>query len=258
MQDGEMENAYQVFVLNTLLFPDSFNVWDSLGECCYGLKKFDLSLEYYKKSLELNPDNENAKRMIERISRQQNQGNIDRLRDREQQPGKVMDVIGLRPGMVVGEAGAGSGYFTFKMSRLVGENGLVYANDILPAVLQSIDRKCKTDGITNVRPVLGTEVDPRFPVGNLEMIIVFDCLFEFSQPVTWMRNAAKYLKAGGRLVIVDPDPAKIESSHHFLSKKEIQEYGRKSGYALLEADDSFLKSHMIVILANPSVSRVPA
>jgi hypothetical protein len=70
MQNGEMEKAYQVFVLNTLLFPKSFNVWDSLGECCYGLKKFDLSLEYYKKSLELNADNENGKKMMERIIRE--------------------------------------------------------------------------------------------------------------------------------------------------------------------------------------------
>ena len=71
MQNGEMEKAYHVFVLNTLLFPSSSNVWDSLGECCYNMKKLDLSLENYKKSLELNPDNENAKQMMERIKKEQ-------------------------------------------------------------------------------------------------------------------------------------------------------------------------------------------
>jgi len=67
MQDGDWESAFQVFTLNTMLFPDSFNVWDSLGECCYDMKNLDLSLEYYKKSLVLNPGNENAKHMLERI-----------------------------------------------------------------------------------------------------------------------------------------------------------------------------------------------
>jgi ubiquinone/menaquinone biosynthesis C-methylase UbiE len=212
-------------------------------------------LEFVVSKLESN--HPRAKRMIDRISGGQNQEDIDRLRDREQQPEKVMDAVGLRPGMIVGEAGAGSGYFTFKLSRRVGNNGLVYANDIIPAVLQSVDRKCQTDRITNIRTVLGAEDDPKYPVDNLDMIVVFDCLFEFSQPVTWMRNAAKYLKPGGRLVIVDPDPAKIGSSEDLLSRKKIQEYARQSGYSLLETDDSFLKSHMIVILAAIPGSEVP-
>ena len=71
MQNGDLESAFQVFTLNTKLFPNSFNVWDSLGECSYNMKKFKLSLQYYKKSIELNPDNENGKQMIERIKSEQ-------------------------------------------------------------------------------------------------------------------------------------------------------------------------------------------
>jgi tetratricopeptide (TPR) repeat protein len=71
MQNGDLESAFQVFTLNTMLFPNSFNVWDSLGEYSYNMKKFNLSLQYYKKSIELNPDNENGKQMIERIKGEQ-------------------------------------------------------------------------------------------------------------------------------------------------------------------------------------------
>jgi len=71
MQNGDLNSAFQVFTLNTMLFPDSFNVWDSLGECYYNMKKFNLSLQYYKKSIKLNPDNENGKQMIERIKEEQ-------------------------------------------------------------------------------------------------------------------------------------------------------------------------------------------
>ncbi len=67
MQNGDLEGAFQVFTLNSMLFPNSFNVWDSLGECSYNMGRFNLSLQYYKRSIELNPDNENGKQMIERI-----------------------------------------------------------------------------------------------------------------------------------------------------------------------------------------------
>ncbi|MCJ7579476.1 MAG: hypothetical protein MUP98_02960 [Candidatus Aminicenantes bacterium] len=71
MQNVDLERAFQVFTLNTKLFPNSSNGWDSLGECNYNMKKFNLSLQCYIKSIELNPDNENGKQMIERIKGEQ-------------------------------------------------------------------------------------------------------------------------------------------------------------------------------------------
>ena len=173
---------------------------------------------------------------------------LDKMRDRDLQPGKIMDILELRPGMIVGEAGASYGYFTFKMSRRVGNTGIVYANDIDPAALRSIEEKCKSEKITNIKTVLGAVDDPLYPKNNLDLVVVFDCLFEFSQPEQWMRNARKYLKPDGELAIIDPDPSKIGNSEHFLSSEQIRDFARKSGYAPIEADDSFLKSHMIIVL----------
>jgi tetratricopeptide (TPR) repeat protein len=68
--NGDLKRALRVFTLNTLLFPNSSNAWDSLGECAYNMKELDLSLQYFKKSIELNPDNMNGKQMIERIMRE--------------------------------------------------------------------------------------------------------------------------------------------------------------------------------------------
>jgi tetratricopeptide (TPR) repeat protein len=68
--NGDLKRAHRVFTLNTLLFPKSSNAWDSLGECAYNMKEFDLSLQYFKKSIELNPDNISGKQMIERIMRE--------------------------------------------------------------------------------------------------------------------------------------------------------------------------------------------
>ena len=173
---------------------------------------------------------------------------IDRMRDRDLQPEKILDVIGLRVGMKAGEAGASYGYFTFKMSRRVGSKGIVYANDIDKSALRQIEERCEAEKITNIKTVLGAIEDPLFPEKDLDMVVVFDCLFEFSEPARWMRNARNYLKPGGQLVIVDPDPAKIGSAEHFLLRKQVLDYAAESGYEPIGVDDSFLKSHMIIIL----------
>ena len=143
----------------------------------------------------------------------------DKVRDRELQPDRVMDVIGLRPGMIVGEAGAWYGYYTFKLSRRVGPAGLVYANDISPEALRTIEDRCATGRITNIKTVLGVEDDPRFPRSDLDLILVGDCLHMFSQPAEWIAHARKYLKPGGRLVIIDPERSKTMSDS-FLSRRQ--------------------------------------
>ena len=173
---------------------------------------------------------------------------LDRMRDRDLRPEKIMDAIGLREGMKVGEAGASYGYFTFKMSRRVGETGVLYANDIDPKALKQIEDRCASERITNIRTVLGAVEDPMFPVMDLDMIVVFDCLFEFSEVAEWMRNARLYLRRGGYLVIVDPDPDKLGASEHFLPRGRILDFGKEAGYEPVKTEDSFLKSHMIVML----------
>jgi SAM-dependent methyltransferase len=151
--------------------------------------------------------------------------------------------------MKIGEAGASYGYFTFKMSKRVGNKGLVFANDIDKNALALIEERCKAEKIANIKTVLGAVEDPLFPEKDLDMVVVFDCLFEFSNPAGWMRNTLKYLKPGGQLVIVDPDPVKIGSTEHFLSREQVIDFAAESGYEPIRVDDSFLKSHMIIILS---------
>ena len=69
-------------------------------------------------------------------------------RDKIEQPEKIMEVTGVKPGMVIGEVGAGHGYFTFWLSRGVGENGKIYANDIDSSGLSAIERRCADEKAT--------------------------------------------------------------------------------------------------------------
>ena len=168
-------------------------------------------------------------------------------RDAQVQPEKLMDAIGVKPGMVIGEAGAGEGYFTFKLSRRVGETGKVYANDIVERVLKVIERRCEREGITNITTVLGKVEDPLFPKGALDMVFMISAFHDFEKKVEWLNNVKPYLKPGGILVIVEVDPDKRGFGRgHLMTKDEILETVEKSSFKL-DRIETFLAYHNIYV-----------
>jgi hypothetical protein len=68
MKEGKLESALEAFKLNSMIFSRDYNVWDSLAECYFNMNEYDLSKRYYERSLKLNPDNTNARRMLEKIT----------------------------------------------------------------------------------------------------------------------------------------------------------------------------------------------
>jgi len=112
----------------------------------------------------------------------------DSRRDARLQPERVLDAVGIRPGMVVGEAGAGRGYFTFKLARRVGASGKVYANDIDRAALDDLRQVCRDEKIGNVETVVGEVEDPLFPVAGIEVVVMVYALHDFSRPVAFLQN----------------------------------------------------------------------
>ena len=105
-----------------------------------------------------------------------------------------MDTIGVREGMVIGEAGAGRGYFSFKLAKRIGESGTLYANDIDANALRAISRRCVQEGILNIKTVEGKVADPLFPVKDLEMVFMIAAFHDFTEPVAWLKNVKKYMK----------------------------------------------------------------
>jgi predicted methyltransferase len=132
-------------------------------------------------------------------------------RDQWQKPELIMDAIGIADGSVVADLGAGGAWFTLHIARRVGPNGVVYAEDIQPAMLQVIRQRMQVENLLNVRPVLGTPSDPRLPKG-LDAALIVDSYHEMddtanpTQVVTLLRNIAQSLKPQGRLGIVDFKP----------------------------------------------------
>ena len=93
-------------------------------------------------------------------------------RDHWQQPEKIMDIAGVKEGMIIGEAGAGSGYFTYHLSERVGNQGRIYANDIVRSELKKIRKHCLENKISNITTILGEEKDPLFPVEQMDMVLI--------------------------------------------------------------------------------------
>ena len=159
---------------------------------------------------------------------------------------RAMDIAGVVPGMVVGEAGAGDGYFTLPMARRVGPSGTVYANDISRRELDKLQAEARRGRIDNIHLVEGDIDDPRFPRRDLELIVVVHAFHDFSRPVEWLRNAKQYLRPGAAIAIIDRDPAQGGGSH-FWPRERILRYAGEAGFAPVDVVDT-ISRHLIVVI----------
>jgi predicted methyltransferase len=166
-------------------------------------------------------------------------------REQWQKPDQIMDALGVAEGSVVAELGAAGGWFSLRLARRVGPNGLVYAEDIQPAMLEAISRRMKNENLANVKTVLGTGTDPRLPPG-LDAALISDAYHEMDDPayptqiVTLLKNVARSLKAQGRLGIVDwtpggggPGPA----AEHRIEPGAAIRAARAAGLELISRED---------------------
>jgi protein-L-isoaspartate O-methyltransferase len=148
-------------------------------------------------------------------------------RVKEEEPAKLIKALDVKPGMVVADIGAGSGYHTFLLSPLVGETGKVIAVDIQPEMLKLITDKAKAKKVTNVEAVKGTETDPKLPAGGVDLILMVDVYHEFASPFEMAEKMVDALKPGGRLVFVEfraeDDSVPIKRVHKMTEKQVTRE-----------------------------------
>jgi ubiquinone/menaquinone biosynthesis C-methylase UbiE len=132
-----------------------------------------------------------------------------RLNER-QPPVPIMDAIDLKPGMAVGEVGAGTGRMTMWLADRVGVSGKVYANDIDKESLERLRERSRADGFENIEILLGEDDDPKLPAGVLDMVFMINVYHHLDDPLPLIKNIRPGLKPGGRLVIVECDPEKVD------------------------------------------------
>jgi ubiquinone/menaquinone biosynthesis C-methylase UbiE len=170
-------------------------------------------------------------------------------REREEQPRKLMEALKLKPGLVVADVGAGSGYFTFPIAKKLGADGKVLAVDIQPEMLDIIRKRAKVGKIKNVEPVQGTEKDPKLPEGEVDLILMVDVYHEFSYPLEMTEAMVRSLKPGGRLVFVEyrmEDPRVPIKLLHKMTEKQVIKEMKPHALRWVETLNVLPRQHIIV------------
>ena len=161
---------------------------------------------------------------------QEAQRSAERSRRESEKPSDIVRLIGVLPGMRVGEVGAGTGFFTFFLSGQVGESGVVYANDIKADSLQALEAGARISAAyKNIITVLALEDDPVFPRTDLDMIIAYNSFHDVKDKQAWLKNAVKYLKPIGTLAIIDG----YWPEHGGLTLEKLRDFGAQVGFRLL-------------------------
>ena len=170
-----------------------------------------------------------------------NEARLNRL----QPPDQVMDAIGIEPGMLGAEIGAGRGRYVVQLAVRVGESGKVYAEDIDAAALGHLEQRCERWGLTNVETIIGDVTDPKLPEGELDFIFIISSYHHFADPVTLLRNARASLKHDGMLAIGEWLPSD-ENDRETTSPEEMEAEMAAAGYQL-ERIETFLEANNMYI-----------
>lgn len=124
-------------------------------------------------------------------------------RDKKLHVDRVMDLLGLAPGKVVADIGAGSGWFTVRAAARVAPNGAVYAEDINPQAIDYITERATREKLENVRPVLGTVDDTKLPPHSIDAVLILKTYHEFAHPIPLMEKVKLSLRPGAKIGIID-------------------------------------------------------
>jgi ubiquinone/menaquinone biosynthesis C-methylase UbiE len=159
----------------------------------------------------------------------------ERQINERQPPVPIMDAIDLKPGMTIGEIGAGTGRMTMWLADRVGDSGKVYANDINEESLARLRERSRAAGFTNIEILLGEEDDPKLPAGALDMVFMINVYHHLDDPRPLIRSIRPSLNSGGRLVIVECDPDKVDwgEEEGCTSRKDMAKELHEAGFELL-------------------------
>jgi len=128
---------------------------------------------------------------------------LARSRDAWQKPDRVVRALGIVPGSVVGEIGAGPGYFTGRLAKAAGRAGRVYAADPVPAMLERLRARMRSRRVGNVTPVLCESDDPMLPLRSCDLLFMVNVFHHVPRPARYLRALGRFLRPGGRVVIIE-------------------------------------------------------
>src|SRR4051812_7946571 len=182
-------------------------------------------------------------------------------RAENEKPELVMQAMDLKPGMAVAEIGAGTGFFTRRIAKVVGPKGKVYAEDIQPQMLDFLKEHTAKEGVHNVIPVLGAETDPKLPAHGVDRVLLVDVYHEFQKPEPMLAAIRRSLAPGGTVALVEYRLEGETAAHinikHRMSVEQVLSEWNAGGFELVRRIEILPSQHIFIFSARRG-ARPPA
>jgi predicted methyltransferase len=171
-------------------------------------------------------------------------------RDRAGEAEEVMEHSGVKPGMSVADVGAGEGYYTVRLSRVVGPKGRVLGEDIMPEVRDALSDRVQRERLDNVAVKLGSPDNPMLPAASFDRVFLVHMYHEVSAPYAFLWHMREGVKPDGLVVVVDSNrPVKQHGMPPAELKCEFAALGMEPvKYSVLSGGEVYL---MAFRLAGP-------
>ena len=167
-------------------------------------------------------------------------------REEQQRVPDVLKAMGVQPGAMFADIGAGQGFYTVRLARAVGESGRVYAVDVNASTLRSLRSRLKEEGLVNVDVIEGEAADPRLPEGVLDAALIVNAYHEMREHQPMLAGIRRALKPGGRLVIVEPisndrrgQSRDDQTRNHEIAPAFVERDAREAGFTVVDLQDPF-------------------
>ncbi len=173
-------------------------------------------------------------------------------REQEERTDLLLPELALRPGMVVADVGAGTGYFSRRLATALGPTGKVYAVDVQPEMVRLLTRLAREPGLGTIQPVLGRVDDVRLPPAAVDLAIMVDVYHELEFPHEVMRSLLKAMKPGGRIVFVEYRGEDIRvpiKALHKMTEAQIRKEAAVHGLAWERTSKVLPWQHIVVFRA---------
>jgi predicted methyltransferase len=148
-------------------------------------------------------------------------------RDQRLQIDRVMDLLGLKPGKVVADIGAGGGWFTVRAARRVAPGGKVIAEDINPKAVDAIRERAIKENLLNIEPFLGTPDDPLLKPDSIDAALMLKVYHEIAHPATVLASLHAAMRPHARFGIIDRNG---NGSDHGLDEKIVRKEVEAAGF----------------------------
>jgi ubiquinone/menaquinone biosynthesis C-methylase UbiE len=152
-------------------------------------------------------------------------------RDRLGEAEEVMQLAGTKAGMSVADVGAGEGYYTVRLARVVGPKGRVLAEDIVPDIRDALSDRIQRERLDNVAVKLGTPDNPMLPAQSFDRVFLVHMYHEVQSPYAFLWHLRDSVKPDGRVVVVDSNrpirrhgipPAQLRCEFASLGMEPVQ------------------------------------